>query len=101
MGRTVIISKLAERKLENLFEYLVINWSIKVKNEFINKIDKSIKLIKEHPESFPASEKEKGLRKCVVTKQTTLYYRFDDKQIKVVTLFDNRQNPSKLNTEIK
>jgi len=62
MSRIVIISKLAERKLENLFEYLVTNGSIKVKNEFINKIDQSINLIKEYPESFPASEKEKGLR---------------------------------------
>jgi plasmid stabilization system protein ParE len=96
MSRTVIISKLAERKLNKLFEYLIAKWSIKVKNEFIKKLDKSISLIKEQPESFLSSEKEKGLRKCVITKQTTLYYRFDKNKIKVVTLFDTRQNPTEL-----
>ncbi len=96
MSRTIVISKLAERKLDILFEYLITKWSIKVKNEFINKLDKSISHIKEYPESFPSSEKEKGLRKCVVTKQTTLYYRFDDNKIKIVTIFDTRQDPQRL-----
>ena len=95
MSRNVIISKLAERKLEQLFEYLTQKWSIKVKNDFIKKLDKSISLIKEQPESFPSSEKSKGLRKCVITKQTTLFYRFNKEKIKIVTLFDTRQNPKK------
>jgi len=101
MGRTVIISKLAERKLDKLFDYLITKWSIKVKDEFIKKLDKNISLIKEQPESFPSSEKENGLHKCVITKQTTLYYRFDDKKIKIVTIFDTRQNPEKLKQDVK
>lgn len=101
MRRTVIISKLAERKLITLFEYLVEKWSVKVKNDLIVKIDKTIDIIRSQPECFPASEKEKGLRKCVLTKQTTMFYRFDEKQIKVVTIFDTRQSPDKLKPEIK
>ena len=101
MVRTVIISKLAERKLEKLFEFLITNWSIKVKTDFIRKLDKYISIIKEQPESFPSSVQEKGLRKCVITKQTTLFYRFDEKRIKIVTIFDTRQNPNKLNQDIK
>ena len=101
MSRNVIISKIAERKLDKLFDYLTTKWSIKVKNEFIEKLDKSILAIKEQPESFPSSEKRKGLRKCVVTKQTTLYYKFNKNEIKIVTLFDTRKNPKKLNSDIK
>jgi plasmid stabilization system protein ParE len=101
MSRNVIVSKLAEEKLEILFEYLIKKWSIKVKNDFITKLDQSLSVIKEYPESFPESEKEKGLRKCVITKQTSLYYRFDKTQIKIITIFDTRQNPNKLNPEIK
>ena len=37
----------------------------------------------------------------VVTKQTSLFYRFDSKTIKVVTIFDNRMNPDKLKKELK
>jgi len=101
MSRTVIISKLAEQKLENIFQYLTKKWSVKVKNEFITKLDKNISIIKEQPESFPSSDKRKGLRKCVITKQTTLFYRFDKKQIKIVTIFDTRQSPKKLKSDIK
>ncbi len=58
-------------------------------------------MIREQPESFPSSDKIKGLRKCVITKQTTLFYKFDKKQIKIVTIFDTRQNPKKLKSDIR
>ncbi len=96
MKRNVIISKTAEKKLEKLFNFLVKNWSIKVKNEFIEKLDSTINTIQSQPEIFPSSQKAKNLRKCVVTKQTTLYYRFTSSNIFIVTIFDTRQNPKKL-----
>tara|TARA_B100000949_G_scaffold203170_1_gene192093 strand:+ start:163 stop:465 length:303 start_codon:yes stop_codon:yes gene_type:complete len=100
MSRKVVVSKNAEKKLNSLFDYLTENWSLKVKSHFVNKLDKNIKLIQKHPESFPESVKEKGLHKCVITKQTTLYYRFDEKQIKIVTVFDTRQHPKKLKKDL-
>jgi len=68
MSRKVIISQIAEKRLEILFEYLLDAWSYKVKTDFINKLDENIQIIKNQPESFPESEKECGLRKCVITK---------------------------------
>lgn len=100
MSRTVIISKIAEKKLEKLFEYLLENWNQKVKSDFIKKLDKNIILIKTNPESFPQSEKKIGLHKCVITKQTTLFYRYTIEKITIVTIFDTRQNPEKLKKEI-
>lgn len=100
MIRKVVISKTAEKKLNKLFDYLIENWSLKVKSEFVNKLDRIIDIIQKQPESFPESSKEKGLRKCVITRQTTIYYRFDEKQIKLVTVFDTRQNPKKLKKEL-
>ncbi len=75
-------------------------WSVKVKTDFVEKLDSSIEIIKNQPELFPESKKGKGLRKCVITKQTTLYYRYNSKRINIVTLFDTRQNPNKLDKEI-
>jgi hypothetical protein len=45
----------------------------------------------------------KWLFKCVVTKQTTFYYRieFDKKEIEIITVFAARQNPNKLDKDIK
>ena len=100
MSRTVIISRTAEKKLEKLFKFLLENWSLKVKSDFIKKLDKNINSIKANPESFPQSEKKVGLHKCVITKQTTLFYRYTTEEITIVTIFDTRQNPNKLNQEI-
>ena len=100
MNRKVVISKTAERKLEKLFEYLIKEWSLKVKKDFVEKLDSSIEIIKNQPEIFPESKKGKSLRKCVVTKQTTIYYRYNSKRINIVTLFDTRQDPNKLDKEI-
>ena len=100
MNRKIKLSKTAEKKLTNLFDYLIQNWSVKVKSDFMKKLDKSLNIIKNNPEVFPESIHKKGLRKCVISKQTTLFYRFDHEFIKIVTIFDNRQNPKKLNKEI-
>lgn len=92
----VVLSPTARRKLDTQLEYLQEEWSVKVKREFIKKLDKSIDQIATHPKSCPESHEFKGLHKCVVTKQTSLFYRIKKEEIEVITLFDNRQDPSKL-----
>jgi plasmid stabilization system protein ParE len=101
MKREIRLSKRAMRKLDNLLVYLEEEWSTKVKHEFVLKLDKSLKQIQKLPASFPESEKIKGLRKCVVTKQTTLFYKYSETTIDVITIFDNRQNPKSLKKETK
>jgi plasmid stabilization system protein ParE len=100
MNRKVVISKTAEKKLEKLLDYLLHEWSEKVTSNFIKKLDLTIQIIKEQSEIFPESQKNKGLRKCVVTKQTTLFYRFDQQKIIIVTIFDTRQHPKKLKKDL-
>lgn len=89
------------KKLDSLLVYLENEWSTKVKHNFILKFDKSLKQIQKLPDSFPESEKIRGLRKCVVTKQTTVFYRYSDTSIDVITIFDNRQNPKSQKKEMK
>jgi len=101
MKREIRLSKRAMKKLDSLLGYLEEEWSSKVKHEFVLKLDKSLKQIQKQPDSFPESEKIKGLRKCVVTKQTTVFYKYSKTSIDVVTIFDNRQNPKSLKKETK
>jgi len=96
MKPEIRLSLRAAKKLDLLLVYLENEWSAKAKNDFIRKLEKSFKQIQLHPHSFPVSEKVKGLRKCVVTKQTTVYYKYSDTVIHIITLFDNRQNPDQI-----
>ena len=99
----VFLSELAESKLLILSNFLLENWNLKVRNDFIEKLTSKVDQISEQPESCPQSTEFKGLYKCVVTKQTTLYYRInsDKKEIEIITIFDTRQNPDKLEKDLK
>lgn len=97
MKREVRLSKQAMKRLDKLLVFLEEEWSIKVKNNFIKKLDRSLKQLQEHPSSFPESEKIAGLRKCVVTKQTTIFYKYSTSTVYIVSVFDNRQDPKSQN----
>lgn len=98
--RKLILSKRASKRLEKLLEYLELEWTRKVKDDFIMKLDKSLIQIQKFPKSCPHTDFVNGLRMLVVTKQTSLFYRFDTKTITIVTIFDNRMNPDRLKTEV-
>jgi plasmid stabilization system protein ParE len=54
--RDIILSKTAAAKLDNLLNYLQDEWSERIKQNFIQKLDKSIHLIQNYPFSFEKSE---------------------------------------------
>lgn len=101
MTREIRLSVKASQKLSKLLAFLETEWSDKVKKDFILKLDDCLRKIQTLPDSFPESEAVKGLRKCVITKQTTLFYKYSDSTIDIITFFDNRQNPKSLSKEIK
>ena len=99
--RIVVFSKVAAKKLDSLLEYLDVNWSEKVKFSFIQKLDETLKQISQYPLSFEKSQIKPELHRCVVSKQTTLYYKFDSKKVYIDIIFDNRMSPDKLKEETK
>ncbi|MDH5603645.1 MAG: type II toxin-antitoxin system RelE/ParE family toxin [Cyclobacteriaceae bacterium] len=99
--REINISLRASKRLDNLLKYLELEWSVKVKREFIEKIDKALNQIQELPDSFPKSDEVKNLHKCVVTKQTSMYYRYTSKTITIVAIIDNRYSDNRKKKEVK
>lgn len=99
----VFLSELAEEKLLKLSEYLLENWNKKTRDKFIEKLSEKINQISSQPDSCQKSSEFKNIYKCVVTKQTTFYYRISTelKEIEIITIFDTRQNPNKLKKDIK
>ncbi|MEL7005665.1 MAG: type II toxin-antitoxin system RelE/ParE family toxin [Bacteroidota bacterium] len=96
MPKSVVLSASGAVKLSDLLEYLEQGWSKKVKDDFIKKLDRSVDRISKYPKSCPESKKYPGLFQCVVTKQTSLFYRVRKKEIEIITLFDTRQDPTKI-----
>lgn len=91
----IYFSKRARNSLQKLLDHLETEWSSKVKHAFISKLDIAIETIADFPESCPVSRKRKGIYKCVVSKQTSFYYRIKKENIEVIVFYDNRMNPKK------
>ena len=97
MIRNIIWSPASEKDFEIILEYLQNKWNKRVISKFINKLDDNIRLIAEDPKIFPVINKELQIRKLVITKHNTIYYREIEDNIEIVRLFDSRQQPHKFN----
>lgn len=97
----VFLSPLAERQLELLLGYIEVEWGKKSRTKFLGKIKKCFTSISHQPKSCPESEAFPNLFKCVVTKQTSFYYRIIHNEIEIISVSDNRQDPEKIEEELK
>jgi plasmid stabilization system protein ParE len=93
--RKVIFSETAIKNLKDIKFYLISKWSERVYIKFKNQLKANIDLISKNPEAFPKSDK--NICKCVLIKQITIFYRFNSTEIQILSLFDTRQNPTKIN----
>jgi plasmid stabilization system protein ParE len=95
----VIWTDEAFKNLQHIIDYLEKFWTSREIRKFARLLDKQLALIKKNPSLYPYSEKSELIRKSVLTKQITLYYRVADTEIFLITLFDSRQKPDKLKLE--
>jgi len=96
MVKKVTWSPSAELDFSNILTYLDENWDSSIADNFIELTFSFIKQIAIYPKLFPLISKSKNIRKCVINKQNTLFYREDKSNIIILRIFDTRQNPTKL-----
>ncbi|GAA5040119.1 hypothetical protein GCM10011506_40250 [Marivirga lumbricoides] len=95
MSKPIEWSPRARQDYLKLLDYLADKWGNKTVNKFNNRLQSILKLISEMPDLYPSSGKRKQVRRCVISKQTSLYYQIKKDKIELITMFDNRQNPTK------
>lgn len=94
----VIWSAKARITYFSVLDYLEKRWT---KNEIIRfsyKTESVIRAIQKNPGIFPHSQKHRNIRKAIVDKNNSFFYKVDktEKKIYLLTFFDNRQDPKKL-----
>ena len=94
----VIWSAKAKITFYSVIEYLNENWTKKELIQFNRRTLITINAIRKNPGIYPASSKSKDIRKAIVDKNNTFYYKIDDfnQKIYLLTFFDCRQDPRKL-----
>lgn len=97
----IYFSPLAEKKLNLILAYLEKEWSKKIKNEFLDILKNKFNQISQFPQSCINSQIKPEIYNCIVTSQTSFYYRIIKEEIEIITFFDNRQDSEQIFKEIK
>ena len=93
----IVWSDEALSNLKNILAYLEDNWTLKEIKKFATLLNRQLIRIQNNPLLFAESENHSTIRKSVLTKQISIYYRVKKNNVELISLFDNRQNPKKLN----
>ena len=90
----VYLSQTAYDQLHQILNYLEEKWSQQVSDNFLEKLERTMDSIGRFPYSSPAALHFPGLRKCVITKQVSAFYRVDEvrKEVEIMAVLDNRQD---------
>ena len=94
----VVWSLKAEETFDAVINYLKANWTLREVNNFISETEHQIERISSFPFSCPESSKYKNVHRCIISKQTSMVYRYKSRKsvIEIVTFYDNRSNPKKI-----
>jgi plasmid stabilization system protein ParE len=96
MSKQVVWSPLSESDFAKILEYLNENWDEKVTNQFIDLIENILEQISINPRQFPVIYKKEKIRKCVLTKHNSMFYRDSKTQVDILRIYDTRQDPNTL-----
>jgi plasmid stabilization system protein ParE len=90
----ILITDFAENKLEQIIDYLTNEFGILSSINFLDEVKRCLELISN---DYTIGIKIKpNYYSLVIVKQITAYYKIDNGTIMILTFFDNRQNPNKL-----
>jgi hypothetical protein len=84
---------------ENLIEYVFNKFGFGIASKVDAHFEEVVNQISINPLLFPCSVKKKNIRRCVISFQTTLYYRFDGEHVELVSFRGNIMNPKSLELE--
>jgi plasmid stabilization system protein ParE len=96
MAKEVVITQLAIEDYEHVTQYLTAKWGMNVANNFIDRFNEVLVLLSKNPGIYIFVDRVKKMQKCPLTKHNALYFIETEDMVKIVTIFDTRQDPEKL-----
>ena len=84
----------AKLSYQEVLEYLLQNWTQKETDKLIMRTEKVLSLLIKNPTLYPIIESR--IRKCVLSKHNSLFYKIEGDHIFIIACWDNRKDPEKL-----
>ena len=95
MAYSVKWSPESEITYAHILNYLTENWSQKEVESVMDRTEEVISFITRNPKQYVYS-KTKNAYRAVLTKQVSLFYRIQSKEVELLLFWDNRQDPASL-----
>lgn len=95
MALTLYWSTRADKKFDEIIEYLLQEWGETVTKAFVKKVYDFLDILIEFPEIGSIEHVERNIRGFVIVKQLTVFYKIENDKIVLLNFFDNRQNPKR------
>ena len=94
----IIWSSKAKITFYKVLDYLNENWTKKEMIQFNQRTQIILNAIRQNPGMFPVSATNKIIRKGIIDKNNSVFYKIDTyrQKIHLLTFFDNRQDPKTL-----
>lgn len=89
----------AVESLDHILDEIEERFSSRIAEEFLKKVHETLKTVESYPESFPIFRSKKLMhpRKAVIHPHSTVFYRIEkDQMVTLLTFWDNRDNPEKI-----
>src|SRR5882757_1952072 len=84
----------AEKRYQEIIEYLQYKWNDKVIADFITQTEKILEQVKRRPTLFRRSAKM-NIHEVLITRHNLLLYHIKGSKIELLTFVDTRRDPKK------
>ena len=95
MNYVIIWSSRAKIEFAALLLYLKTDFGDGAVEDCISEVERILKNVSQFPFLF-ASLQDKPMRKAVVNKHLSIFYRIQNDQVELITFWDNKRNLKKL-----
>lgn len=89
-------TSLAKKSYYKNIEFLIEIWNLKIAQDFIIEVEKTMILLQSNPNSFEKWYLDSSFHKGYIHKNVSFYYKVYDTEIVVYLFWNNLQNTKKL-----
>ncbi len=95
--RKVFWNKFAKADYYQIIDYILSNWGETSAQDFIDQVDKIESMLESGNVDFEATNR-KNIRRCVLSKQVTLFYKtYSAHSVELLRFWNNYQDKKKMN----
>ncbi len=93
MSLSIVFAPAARTGLVRITKFIKQRWGKNSSDKFKEQVDKTLNNVSQQPYMFKASTLTHEIRKGIVSKQTSFFYKVHKDRIEILFFWDNRQQP--------